>query len=123
MTLAKRLRANLDLALAHHRCNELRMAAAEHRDAGPALTITTLAPLAGSTRSTLAGLGGHTRISTLQGVAGALGCTVANLVEGVEPTTPVEPGQPLGQFPDPMRFEETFDELRDRLRREALDED
>ena len=73
MTVSERLRANLNLALAHHRCA-----------GGPELTITTLAPLAGSSRFTLARLGGHTRLSTLQGIAGALGCTVADLVEGVE---------------------------------------
>ncbi len=87
MIISERLRVNLDLALAQHRINELRLAIAEHRDPGLPLTITTLAPLAGSTRPTLAGLGGHTRISTLQRIAGALGCTVANLVEGVEPIT------------------------------------
>lgn len=95
MNLADRLRANLDLALAKHRCNELSRAVAEHRGTDcKALTITTLAPLAGSTRWTLAGLGGHTRISTFQGIAGALGCTVAELVEDVEPTVPVDLGQP-----------------------------
>ena len=80
LTLSERLRANLNRALARYRCA-----------GGPLLTITTLAPLAGSTRWTLAGLGGHTRISTLQGIAGALGCTVADLVADVEPVTPVEP--------------------------------
>ncbi len=100
MTLSEHLRVNLDLALAKHRIRELRLAAEEHRAPDPALTITTLAPLAGSTRSTLAGLGEHTRISTLQGIAGALGCTVANLVEGVEPTTPVDLGQPPEQLED-----------------------
>ena len=99
MTVSERLRANLNLALAQHRCNELRLAVAEHRpgSAGPALTITTLAPVAGSTRPTLTSLGGHTRISTLQGIAGALGCTVAELVEGVEPTKQVNLGQQTRQ--------------------------
>ena len=102
MTTSERVRVNLDLAFAQHRINELRLAVAEHRDPDPALTITTLAPLAGVTRSTLAGLGGHTRISTLQAVAGALGCTVADLVEGVEPTTPVDLCQlPEGPPPRP----------------------
>ena len=95
MTIGHRLRANLNRALAHHRCA-----------GGPELTITTLAPLAGSTRWTLAGLGGHTRVATLQGIAGALGCTVADLVDDVEPTAPVDLGQHPGQFPGPMRFEE-----------------
>ncbi len=79
LTLSARLRANLTRALAYHRCA-----------GGALLTITTLAPLAGTTRWTLAGLGGHTRISTLQGIAGALGCSVADLVEGVEATAPVD---------------------------------
>ncbi len=87
MTLAERLRANLTRAMAHHRCA-----------GGPLLTITTLAPLAGTTRSTLAGLGGHTRLSTFQGIAGALGCSVAHLVEGVEPVTPVDLGQQPNQL-------------------------
>ncbi len=79
MTISERLRANLNRAMANYRCAD-----------GPELTITTLAPLAGSTRSTLAGLGGHTRLSTLQGIAGALGCSVAELVEGVEATAPAD---------------------------------
>ncbi len=90
MTLSERLRANLTLALARYHC----------AGGGPLLTITTLAPLAGSSRFTLGGLGGHTRISTLQGIAGALGCTVADLVEDVEPTTPVDPGQQPDQLKD-----------------------
>lgn len=94
MTISERLRANLNLALAHRRINELRLAVEEHRTPSLPLTITTLAPLAGSTRPTLAGLGGHTRISTLQGIAGVLGCTVPDLVEGVEPT------RPAGQLPE-----------------------
>lgn len=79
MTTAERLRANLDRALANYCCA-----------GGAALTITTLAPLAGSTRWTLGRLGGHTRVSTLQRIAGALGCTVADLVADVESTTPVD---------------------------------
>lgn len=85
MTISDRLRANLDRALAHHRCA-----------GGQKLTITTLAPLAGSTRWTLARLGGHTTVNTLRGIAGALGCTVAELVEDVEPTKPVDLGQSDG---------------------------
>jgi len=77
LTISERLRANLNRAMANYRCA-----------GGPALTITTLAPLAGVTRWTMARLGGHTRIVTLQGIAGVLGCTVADLVEGVEPATP-----------------------------------
>ena len=79
MIVSERMRANLSLALARHYCA-----------GGSKLTIATLAPLAGSTRFTLARLGGHTRIATLQGIAGVLGCTVADLVKDVEPTTSVD---------------------------------